>query len=129
METILWEDNERKVLLLQEDGSTHYIHKTRPVLVWVDVDVGIAEIVESLNDYDPQLDNCGIKTHGSCMGTLDQGGPHPYRPFVNVSWQTEEEFKWLCENYDMEEIISDGPNDPGSFTNCWGYAHPKEITL
>ncbi len=39
-------------------------HKTRPVQVWVDIDLGIAEMVVYLNTIP------GVRTHTSCQGTI-----------------------------------------------------------
>ena len=43
-------------------------HKTRPVQVWVDADIGIADMVEYL---------------------IGEGGPHPYRAQVMCTWTPE----------------------------------------
>lgn len=55
-------------------------HKTRETMVWVDVDLGVAEFVERLNTI------FGVRTHSSCQGTIGEGGPEPYGPFVEISW-------------------------------------------
>src|ERR1700677_830715 len=49
--------------------NTRDIHSaTRLVSVWVDVDEGIADLVEYLNTIP------GVRTHTSCQGTLTEGG-------------------------------------------------------
>lgn len=55
-------------------------HTTRPIQVWVDVDEGIADMVAYLNTIP------GVRTHTSCQGTIGEGGPHPYGPFVQCTW-------------------------------------------
>ena len=55
------------------------IHQTVPVLVWADVDVGIADMVRMLNTIP------GVRTHANCQGTIGEGGPAPYGPEVSVS--------------------------------------------
>ena len=46
-------------------------HKTRPVQVWVDIDLGIAEMVVYLNIIP------GVRTHPSCQGTIGKKGYVP----------------------------------------------------
>lgn len=82
-------------------------HETRPVRVWVDVDRGVAELVEYLNTIP------GVRTHASCQGTIGEGGPVPYRPQVMCSW-TEEAFSRLASEFDIT------PTGEG-----WGYVHPR----
>ena len=83
-------------------------HKTVRVLVWADVDEGIAGMVRYLNTIP------GVTTHASCQGTLGEGGAEPYRPQVLASW-TPEAGKRLAEEFD---ITPQG--------ECWGYLHPRE---
>jgi hypothetical protein len=83
-------------------------HKTIPVQVWVDVDLGIAHMVECLNTTP------GVRTHASCQGTLGEGGAEPYGPYVEVSWQNETALKRLKATYEVE---IKGEN--------WGHLHPK----
>jgi hypothetical protein len=59
------------------------IHKSVPVQVWVDVDIGILEVVERLNKM------LGVRTCSSCQGTLGEGGAEPYPAFVEVSWEDD----------------------------------------
>jgi hypothetical protein len=86
------------------DGS----HQQRPIQVWVDVDEGIADVVLYLNAID------GVRTHASCQGTLGEGGAHPYRPQVMVSWSSQEAFERLRGEFDMTEINAG-----------WCYVHPR----
>jgi hypothetical protein len=53
-------------------------HKTVPVLVWADVDEGIADVVRYLNTIP------GVRTYVSCQGLLGTGGPEPYGPQVMI---------------------------------------------
>lgn len=55
-------------------------HRTRAVQVWIDVDEGIADLVETLNTID------GLRTLASCQGSIGEGGPEPYGPYVMVCW-------------------------------------------
>jgi hypothetical protein len=56
------------------------VHETKRVLVWADVDAGIADLVCYLNAIP------GVTTHSSCQGTIGEGGAKPYRPYVLVSF-------------------------------------------
>jgi hypothetical protein len=58
-------------------------HQTVPVLVWADIDIGIAEHVRWLNSLP------GVRTFTSCQGTIGEGGPHPYEPYVVAWWPPE----------------------------------------
>ena len=82
-------------------------HQTRPVQVWADVDVGIADIVEYLNTIP------GVRTHASCQGTLGEGGAAPYRAQVRASWSAEALVR-LQREFDLT-IEGEG----------WGYVHPR----
>jgi predicted LPLAT superfamily acyltransferase len=53
-------------------------HKTVRIKVWADIDEVIAPLVERLNEIP------GVTTHASCQG--QQAGPHPYGPYVMISW-------------------------------------------
>ena len=55
-------------------------HKTKLVLVWAEIDCGIAEFVKRLQSFK------GVLTHASCQGTIGGGGPNPYRAQVMCSW-------------------------------------------
>lgn len=82
-------------------------HRTRPVRVWADVDVGIAECVEHLNEIP------GVRTHASCQGTIGEGGAEPYPAEVMVSWKTPEAFARLKAEFDIPD------ND-----QAWCYVYP-----
>ncbi|MDE1971127.1 MAG: hypothetical protein KGI50_06170 [Patescibacteria group bacterium] len=84
------------------------VHKTVPMQVWVDVDVGIAETVQYLNTIP------GVRTHASCQGTLGEGGPHPYRPEVMSTW-TDEAFEKLRAEFDITPL-----------GDRWGLVHPRK---
>ena len=60
----------------------------------------------------------GVRTLASCQGTLDAGGPNPYPPQVMVTWDTDETFKRLENEFDTSEI-----------GNHWCYVHPRISTL
>lgn len=81
-------------------------HATVPVLVWADVDVGIADFVRYLNTLP------GIRTHASCQGTIGEGGAQPYGPQVMVSWEDDAARAGLAP-HTVKEL---GPN--------FGYAYP-----
>ena len=80
-----------------------------PMQVWVDVDVGIADCVRSLNSIP------GVRTHASCQGTLGEGGPAPYRAQVMVTWEDDAALARLQAEFDL--------NIEGDH---WGYVHPRE---
>lgn len=90
-------------------------HKTRPVQVWVDADLGIADLVEYLNTIP------GVRTMASCQGTIGEGGPHPYRAQVMCTW-TPEAHKRLKAEFDLS-YISEHDGQPTDGT--WGYVHPR----
>jgi hypothetical protein len=58
-------------------------HETVAVRVWVDVDVGIAEDVRWLNSLP------GVRTFTSCQGTIGEGGPESYHPYIKAWWPPE----------------------------------------
>lgn len=58
-------------------------HTTKPIKVWADIDVGIADFVLALNEIP------GVRTLASCQGTIGEGGAEPYEPHVMVSWQDD----------------------------------------
>jgi hypothetical protein len=70
-------------------ASPATIHRTVPVKVWADIDVGIADFVRHLNNIH------GVRTHSCCQGTLGEGGAEPYEAYVCVSWWTENARKAL----------------------------------
>ncbi len=83
------------------------IHQTRPVQVWADVDVGIAETVERLNLIP------GVRTHASCQGTMVEGGAEPYRAHVMASWPPEALAR-LQSEFEIE-VLGEG----------WGNLYPR----
>lgn len=85
-------------------------HPQRTILVQVDVDEGVADLVLYLNTIP------GVRTHTSCQGTIGEGGPHPYRPQVMVSWDCEETFERLKAEFDISQL---------SDTSAWCYIHPR----
>lgn len=85
-------------------------HDTRPIQVWVDVDLGIADVVIYLNTIP------GVRTLASCQGTIGEGGPDPYRPQVMATW-TDEAFARLSAEFDISY--------PSEGCVNWGYLHPK----
>ena len=82
-------------------------HETIPVLVWVDVDRGIAGHVGYLNDIP------GVRTFASCQGTIGEGGSHPYPAQILASWPPEVESK-ILQRFTVGERM----------TGC-AYLHPK----
>lgn len=86
-------------------------HKTRPIKVWVDADLGIADMVEYLNTIP------GVRTQASCQGTIGEGGPHPYRAQVMCTWNPEA-LPRLQAEFDVDvERLGNG---------SWGYVRPRE---
>ena len=83
-------------------------HKTRTVLVRVDVDKDIAGVVEYLNTIP------GVRTLASCQGTIGEGGPHPYNAYVMCTW-TGKALKRLRREFDVDV-----------WANDWGYIHPRD---
>ena len=91
------------------------VHKTVPLLVWADIDEGIADMVRYLNTIP------GLRTEASCQGTLGEGGPHPYRAQVMTVWKDPDIFERLKEEFDYSET------EPGqNIQNGWCYLHPRE---
>ena len=84
-------------------------HKTVPVLVWVDVDEGIAHVVRYLNTIP------GVRTHASCQGTLGEGGPEPYGPQVMVSWTSKDVLDRLRQEFVVEMV-----------SECLAYVRPVD---
>jgi len=82
-------------------------HKTKPIKVWVDADIGIADLVEYLNMIP------GVRTIYSCQGTIGEGGLNPYRPMVGVTWSDDEAWQHLRKEFD---ITVQGSH--------WGDIHP-----
>jgi hypothetical protein len=90
-------------------------HETRPVQVWADVDIGIADTVAYLNTIP------GVRTYASCQGTIGEGGPCPYRAQVMVSCET----RWARERLEEEFDIT----IPGDCDGSWFYVHPRDTNL
>jgi hypothetical protein len=82
-------------------------HITVPVLVWIDVDEGIARAVRWLNQIK------GVRTFASCQGILNEGGKEPYRPQVMI-YAEGAALKAIQQYFDLGER-GDG----------WLYVHPK----
>lgn len=83
------------------------VHETVPVQVWIDVDVGVADVVRQLQGIE------GIRTHASCQGTIGEGGAEPYPAYVMVSWNDDAALSRLDQEFEVE-IKGEG----------WGYIHP-----
>jgi hypothetical protein len=83
-------------------------HETRPVQVWADVDLGIADLVIYLNTIP------GVRTEASCQGTIDEGGPHPYRGYVMTIWPDDALKRLLLEGFDIDLLGSN-----------WGHVYLK----
>lgn len=77
------------------------IHKTERVKVWADVDKKIAYAVRHLNTIP------GVRTHASCQGTIGEGGPAPYGPYVEVSWSSDKGRRAIEQHFDL---LPSGPN-------------------
>jgi hypothetical protein len=72
------------------------VHETRPILVWADVDVGIADLVEHLQRF------AGVRTLTSCQGTVDEGGAEPYAGYVRITWRDDKVLAKLKRLFDVE---------------------------
>ncbi len=82
-------------------------HATRPIQVWIDADLGIADMVIYLNTIP------GVRTLASCQGTIGESGPAPYRAQVMAAWPSKV-YERLNSEYDVELLGDD-----------WGYLRPK----
>lgn len=82
-------------------------HPTVAIKVWVDVDVGIADLVLALNEIP------GVRTLASCQGTLGEGRAAPYGPQVMVTWADDEALARLSHL----RLTRLGP--------AFGYVHPE----
>ncbi len=91
------------------------IHETVPVLVWADIDKGIADMVRYLNTIP------GIRTDASCQGTIGEGGPYPYPPEVTVHWKSADTFKRLSEEFDVSALNG----IDSAIEHQWCMLHPK----
>jgi len=76
-------------------------HLTIPVLVWADIDIGVAKIVADLNRID------GVRTHASCQGTIGEGGPEPYPARIMVSWENDNALDRIRRRY---RLVIEGTN-------------------
>src|ERR1035441_8377566 len=83
-------------------------HETRPIKVWVDADLGVADMVEYLNTIP------GVRTTASCQGTIGECGACPYRAHVMCHW-TPEALQRLRTEFD---VVPDG-------NGSWGLVHPR----
>jgi hypothetical protein len=91
------------------------IHRTVPLLVWADIDEGIADMVRYLNTIP------GVRTEASCQGTIGEGGPNPYRAQVMVTWNDPAIFERLRKEFDYSET------EPGeNVQRGWCYLHPRD---
>ncbi len=86
------------------------MHPTRPILVWVDVDLGIADLVSRLNTIP------GVRTLASCQGTIGEGGPNPYPAQVMATWADDEVETRLRQEFDITPL-----------GDHWGYIHPRDM--
>lgn len=86
------------------------IHQTVPVQVWVNVDIGIADIVRELQEIP------GVRTWSSCQGTIGEGGLEPYRAYVRLFWPDAATLALLQSRYDVEVE---------SEKNQWGKVRPR----
>ncbi len=91
-------------------------HKTTPVRVWVDVDLGIAEVVLYLNSLP------GIRTYGSCQGTIDEGGNYPAN--VMATWP-DEHIDLLESKFDVAPLGNPEYNMKEYGTKNWGWLYAK----
>lgn len=64
-------------------------HETRSIKVWADIDIGIADFVEYLNQIP------GVRTFASCQGTLNRNGSESYESYVMVGWHHNDAKKAL----------------------------------
>ncbi len=89
------------------------VHRQIPIKVTVDVDEGISDLVLYLNSIP------GVRTFGSCQGTIGEGGPAPYRPEVIVTWDSADTFARLQSEFDLSQVHPEG---------AWCYVHPRRAT-
>jgi hypothetical protein len=85
-------------------------HETVPVHVWVDIDIGIAKHVSWLNSLE------GVRTFSSCQGTIGEGGPEPYEPYITAWWPKEYDAA-ISERFDVWRT-----------GNGWSEIRPKQVT-
>lgn len=83
-------------------------HKTQPMLVWADIDEGVAGLVAYLNTIP------GVRTQAACQGTIGEGGPAPYGPYAMATWPATQTAR-LMDEFDIE-LLGD----------CWGYVRPRD---
>ncbi len=88
--------------------ARHSLRPTARVQVWAEVDAEVADLVCYLQTIE------GVTTHASCQGTIGEGGPEPYRAFVDASW-TDAVLEQLTKEFDIE-VKGDH----------WGYVHLRE---
>ena len=68
------------------------MHKTVPVMVWVDIDIDIVDMVVYLNTIP------GIRTLFSCQGYKKE------RPYVVIHWNTKSAINRVSKEFDVEAI-------------------------
>lgn len=72
--------------------KTWELHKSVPLKVWADIDIGIADEVRNLNKQP------GVRTYWSCQGgqiTKDKLSAR----YLVVGWRTKKAFKYLQHKY------------------------------
>lgn len=84
------------------------MHKTKPLKVWIDIDLGIYESVKLLNTIE------GIRTFSSCQGTIGEGGSHPHKPYIMI-YCPKSKLKVVKKSFDISKKM-----------NGWIYVHPKK---
>jgi len=97
-----------KIEKAYEDAAEHarqHPHETEQIMVWVDVDKGIAPLVRYLQSLE------GVRTHASCQGT------ETYSAYVLASWP-ERFAARLADEFDLELL---GEN--------WGYIRPINMSV
>jgi len=87
------------------------IHKTVSMLVWADIDEGIADVVRYLQTIP------NVRTFVSCQGTIGEGGPEPYRAYVGCIAESEAAKARLRTEFDVDP--------PGDYGPDILYVHPR----
>jgi len=83
-------------------------HNRSRMLVWAEIDGGIAAAVTQL------MNMPGVLTHTSCQGGNGGGRCPEYPPYVMVTWKDDEARARIIEHFDLTE---EGDH--------WAYAHPR----
>lgn len=105
---------ERRIARLESEkqqSSKRPNHQTRPVQVWVDVDIAIADAVLYLNTLP------GVRTFASCQGTIGEGGSAPYRAQILASWP-EDTIALIEKDFGIGERL-----------NGCAYLHPRDSSI